>query len=529
MKASAFYQKGYQSVLGPHISEFIHQKQASGVTFAHATWDLKRFDRFCIEVDVKATVLTQELITQWLTSIEECPPCSKEGLFAAVRGFSIYLNSENPESALVTTALRKPYECKSILAGFIDEFMNTKHQQGKKCINEDKALKSLDRYCFDHKLLHIEDITPDFINAWHEYRMQTLSSSEDYRYTARGLCIFLKTAKGIPLEIIPTRIKEGHPAENYKFGSVFAELLQTFVRDKLASGYKYESERKILKYFDQLCKERQEGQPILTKALVQQWSVQKPTESLMYRNKRVSLIRQFAKFLISRGYKAYIAPCCPSTSSSRPHIFRDEELLAFFASSELYPAKSPFTRLTLPVIFRFYYCMGLRLNEAAMLSREDVCLETGKVKILGAKLMKDRLVYMPEDLLVLARKYDQEIQKNMYDRHYFFVGDLLGNNLIDTSLCRYFNNIWNMTGYAKTVDKKPTIHSFRHTMVVRKLEEWYREKVDYTYWLPYLSAYLGHSSLEDTYHYIALVDSSFPMIRENMKQFETMYPQEVIG
>lgn len=526
MKTSAFYQRGYKSVFGPHITEFIHQKQASGVTFAHATWDLKRFDRYCIEKEVPKPILTQKFITHWLASIQKCPPCSKKGLFAVVRGLSIYLNSKNPESSLVLTASRKSYECKSILAGFIDEFMNTKYQQGKKCKNEDNALKSFDRYCFKQKLIHVEDVTPDFINDWHQYRMQNIASREDYRYAVRGLCIFLKTAKGIPLEIMPTRLKEGHPAENYQFESVFAELLQTFVVDKQASGYKYDSERKMLKYFDLLCKDRKESQTVLTKALVQQWSVQRTTESLMYRNKRVSILRQFAKFLISRGYKAYIAPCCPSTSSSRPHIFRNEELAAFFTCSERYPAKNHFASLTLPVIFRFYYCMGLRLNEAAELPRENIDLKTGKVKILGAKYMKDRLVYMPEDLLALARMYDLEIQKNIHDRHYFFVGDLLGSNIIGTSLCKHFNHIWDMTGFAETVDKKPTIHCFRHTMVVRKLEQWYRDKVDYTYWLPYLSAYLGHTSLADTYHYIFLVDSSFPMIRENMKQFENLYPQE---
>ena len=528
MKESSFYKKEYQSVLGLKITEFIQQKQASGVTFAHATWDLKIFDRFCIEIDIKAPVFTQDLITKWLASIEDCSPSSKKGLFAAVRGFSLYLNAENPESLLVPIVLKKSYECKSILAEFIDEFISIKQQQGKRYKDEDAALKSFDRYCCEQDIGRIEDITPDFINAWHQNRIQTLASREDYRYVARGLCIFLKTAKGIPLEVMPTRNREGHPAENYKFGSIFAELLQVFVLDKKVSGFKYESERKMLKYFDLLCKKKKESQPILTKALVQQWSIQRPTESLMYRNKRVSIIRQFANFLISRGHKAYIAPCCPSATSCRPHIFRYEELVDFFACSERYPAKSPFVRLTLPVIFRFYYCMGLRLNEAVMLNRGDVDLGTGKVKILGAKLMKDRLVYMPEDLLVLAKKYDQEIQRSIPNRQYFFVGDLLGNNLVDTSLCRYFTNIWNMTEFAEMVDKKPTIHCFRHTLVSRKLEEWYRDKVDYTYWLPYLSAYLGHTSLEDTYHYISLVDSSFPMIRENMKQFETMYPQEVL-
>jgi integrase len=83
-----------------------------------------------------------------------------------------------------------------------------------------------------------------------------------------------------------------------------------------------------------------------------------------------------------------------------------------------------------------------------------------------------------------------------------------------------------MTEYAGETDKKPTIHCFRHTMVVRKLEQWYREKEDYTYWLPYLCAFLGHSSLKDTYHYIHLVDSSFPVIRDSMQLFEHLYPEE---
>ena len=55
------------------------------------------------------------------------------------------------------------------------------------------------------------------------------------------------------LEIIPQRFKESHPAENYRFRSAFAPLLEAFVQDKRDSGFSYDSERKILKYFDLLC------------------------------------------------------------------------------------------------------------------------------------------------------------------------------------------------------------------------------------------------------------------------------------
>jgi integrase len=304
------------------------------------------------------------------------------------------------------------------------------------------------------------------------------------------------------------------------FSSVFAPLLEQFVEQKVSSGFKYESSKKILRYFDLLCIEIGLEEPILDRGIVQRWSVQRPTEGALYRVKRVSLIRQFALFLISRGYTAYIASTCPSAPIDRPHIFRDEELVAFFSCCEQYQAESKLVRVALPVLFRFYHCLGLRLNESLELECNDLDLGNGRLYIRKGKGLKDRVLYLPADLLEVARQYNLEVGRKVPGRKYFFVSDLLGTGLRDTSVCRYFDSIWAMTEYAGETDKKPTIHCFRHTMVVRKLEQWYREKEDYTYWLPYLCAFLGHSSLKDTYHYIHLVDSSFPVIRDSMQLFE---------
>ncbi len=242
----------------------------------------------------------------------------------------------------------------------------------------------------------------------------------------------------------------------------------------------------------------------------------KTSEGSVYRNKRVSIIRQFACFLISRGNDAYVAPKSPHAESEKPHVFKIEEVEAVFRCADHLPLGLPYMRLTVPVIFRFYYCLGLRLNEAIGLGRNDVDLSTGKVTIRMAKCLKDRVVYLPDDLRELAGLYDSRIAETVSDRALFFVSDVLGTKINDTGLCKIFNLAWTATGFAESADKKPTIHSFRHTFVVRKLEEWYSKKVDYTYWLPYLSTHLGHSTLEETYSYIHLVDSVFPQIRDSM-------------
>lgn len=63
-------------------------------------------------------------------------------------------------------------------------------------------------------------------------------------------------------------------------------------------------------------------------------------------------------------------------------------------------------------------------------------------------------------------------------------------------------------------------------MVVKRLEYWYQEEVDYNERLPYLSAFLGHANIESTFYYVHLVESAFPIIRAKMAQFEDLYPED---
>jgi len=513
------------SSIGPDLYRFIEIEQRKGHPCYSERAFVVRMDQYCHSRRLEKPILTETFIGEFSQTFTDCTDYARGELFRILRKFSSFLHRSQQESFVLAVPVKQEYIPKSIFAPFIRELVDIKKSEGLRYLGESLALKSFDRYCCMMDIRYPCDATESFVREWNQWR-STSPHTKDYIYAVRDLLIHMKTAKNIPVCIPRTRFKEAHPRMVIVFSSVFAPLLEQFVEQKVSSGFKYQSSKKILRYFDLLCIEVGLEEPVLDRGLVQLWSVQRPTEGAHFRVKRVSLIRQFALFLISRGYTAYIAPTCPAATTDRPHIFRDEELVTFFSCCERYKATSKLVGVVLPVLFRFYHCLGLRLNEPLALECKDLDLESGRLYIQMGKGLKDRVLYLPADLLDVARQYNLEVGRHVSGRKYFFVSDLLGTPLRDTSICRYFDRIWAMTEYAEKTDKKPTIHCFRHSMVVRKLEQWYREKEDYTYWLPYLCAFLGHVSLKDTYHYIHLVDSSFPVIRDSMQLFEHLYPEE---
>lgn len=69
----------------------------------------------------------------------------------------------------------------------------------------------------------------------------------------------------------------------------------------------------------------------------------------------------------------------------------------------------------------------------------------------------------------------------------------------------------------KRHDNGPTIHSFRHTFAVKSFIKSINEKRNINEFLPYLSTYLGHKSLEATEKYLRLIPSELSQIRSQVE------------
>ena len=106
--------------------------------------------------------------------------------------------------------------------------------------------------------------------------------------------------------------------------------------------------------------------------------------------------------------------------------------------------------------------------------------------------------------------------RNDLDCHtqWVFPGKNPEQHLPKTLVDKKFNEFWNKTDYADTCDKKPTVHSLRHSFVVKRMNNWMEQGLDLNVMMPYLSKYLGHKGREESFYYYHQVDSAFRIIRQ---------------
>ena len=313
-----------------------------------------------------------------------------------------------------------------------------------------------------------------------------------------------------------------------EYHSVLAPYITGLINQKQACGYSYDCEAYVLESFDRFCIERNLTAGTITRELVMQWAVQRPTEGKNYRNQRVSFVRQLALYMRSLGENAYIPKHFASETVAVPHILSRAQLRSFFSVVDAYkPPQPSFRRLrwTYRVLFRLFYCCGLRLAEGCYLPRSCVDMNNGTIKILHSKGSKDRLVFLSDDVRALCREYDEAMQTIITGRQWFFPGWHLNRAIRKTSVDKKFREFWNKTPFAGKVDKKPTIQSLRHSFVVNKMNEWMEAGVDTAVMMPYLSRYLGHSSISETQYYFHTIEQAFPIVRHHDAVAERIIPE----
>ena len=309
---------------------------------------------------------------------------------------------------------------------------------------------------------------------------------------------------------------------NTTFSSHLKSHIEGLIEQKKAIGYPYKTSARILKEFDVFCRTHHPDETTLTKEVVMHWAEQKQGEHVNYLARRITPVRQLAKYMIGMGIDSYVIPPGIPKKMIRyvPHIFTDQELRVFFAEIDRchINSRGPARHLVIPVFFRVLYCCGLRSSEARLLNVDDVDLEIGKLTIRQSKGDKDRNVMMSEEVLSLCRIYHTKVSQILPDRIGFFPnqdGKHYNNSMID----HWFHLFWDKTEVAQNIrGNRPRVHDFRHTFAVKRLNLWVKEGKDLNAFLPYLSMYLGHAYLKETDYYLHFVPEFFPMFKEKTNE-----------
>ena len=173
----------------------------------------------------------------------------------------------------------------------------------------------------------------------------------------------------------------------------------------------------------------------------------------------------------------------------------------------------------MPNLTTVYTC-GLRLQEALYLQTSDIDSKRMMIHVHRGKGAKDRYVPLPEETLVLLRKYWAT------HRNPVLIFPALGRGRQDASKSKTPMAIDSVQGAFRNAKSKTainkrrvTIHTLRHSYATHLLEGGVNIRV--------IQQYLGHTMLETTMVYLHLTqkgqEDAYTIINQTMKGFNNGY------
>lgn len=302
------------------------------------------------------------------------------------------------------------------------------------------------------------------------------------------------------------------------YTSFLGKDITEYVRFKCSLGYSASTYDEALRRFDTFCAENYPSEDTVTEQIVNRWLEKRPGENTNGHIRRMITLKGFLKFLKARKPDIYTIPdgVIGEYKPYMPYLYSDDELDRFFLASDTMPVNpvAVHREKICPVIFRMLYCCGLRPQEPIKLLRSDVNLVDGTIYIADSKVHKDRVVAMSEELRDLCAKYDSLMEFCMPGRIHFFQRPDDGNAYDIQWLQRTFRSCIRHSGLSFST-KHPRVYDWRHNFATRVIRKWIQQGVDVAVMLPYLSTYMGHTSLEDTAYYVHLVPEHLEKSRMN--------------
>lgn len=318
--------------------------------------------------------------------------------------------------------------------------------------------------------------------------------------------------------------------DTYVFTGCFSADIQGLIEQKKQSGYIYDSAKYILVQFDLFCIENNIHTTVITKELSDLWQSYYVSESKSRRASRMSVLRQLSRYMNEHGKECYIPSKFSAKGYRLAYVMNDSEIREFFTAADNYVPKIKGIRFQIlaeeyKVLFRFIYCCGLRVSEARKLKMENIDFEKNTAIILRSKGDKDRLIYIADDVCDMCRDMI-DVLRNKYHFYseYLFPSSNPNIPLQVSSINKKFQEFWKKTPGASD-SRYPTVHSLRYSFVVKRMNLWMENGENLTAMMPYLSKYLGHESVENTYYYYHQIESAFKIVRQKDLLSDSIIPE----
>jgi len=223
-----------------------------------------------------------------------------------------------------------------------------------------------------------------------------------------------------------------------------------------------------------------------------------------YWHKKYSALRRFFRFARARRFTSTVplpirAP--KVVQSFKPYIYSHDELRRLLDASQergvLWIKMRPTTFRTLVLLL---YGAGFRLGEALRLKQSDFDLHQNILTIRCTKYYKTRQLPIGAHLGRILQAHLRE-RLSVLDQNssHHVLTYIDGSPVREHTARRAFLRARARADIARHDASRyqPRLHDLRATFAVHRLISWYREGADVQRMLPWLSTYLGHTSVSD--------------------------------
>ena len=312
------------------------------------------------------------------------------------------------------------------------------------------------------------------------------------------------------------------------FHSCLAAELQRFVDLRRAAGSDYESQTRLLLYFDRFLTQQGVTEPRLTREVTDAYQQTLGRLRARTRDDYLGGVRRFCEYLSRTDPQGYVPERCRGLrlqDPHRPYIYSPGEVQKMVAAAAQLPPANALRPHTYRTLLGLLYTTGIRIGEACALNLQDFHGAEQNLYIAVGKFRKARWVSLSRTACDALRRY---VERRGRVAPCESDAPLLLNQrcrrLRRTTVYDAFRQILSQCGIPHHRDAGPRIHDLRHTFAVHRLLAWYRDGQDVNARLPWLATYLGHVDIQSTQVYL---HATAELLGQVEQRFHRHYLQHV--
>jgi integrase/recombinase XerC len=299
--------------------------------------------------------------------------------------------------------------------------------------------------------------------------------------------------------------------------------VQRYLQERRALGFDLRISGQLLLHFARFADAREHHGP-LTRDLQLAWARDQArgADAITWA-RRVEILRPFAKYYQQVEPQTAVLDSTTFGRAHRrltPHIYTDHEIADLLdEAGRLRPAGlRPATYQTL---FGLIAAAGLRLSEALHLRDTDVDVHGGVLTVHQTKFKKSRVLPIHPSTVSALGRY-RRVRDHMMVRAAdspFFVG-AAGRALPAPTVHHIFGELRRKLAWvSRGGHPHPRIHDLRHTFAVRRVQRWQESAVPMDQGMFWLSTYLGHATISNTYWYLTGVPDLLAVVGTRFERF----------